>query len=222
MKQVQIYNQKLYELNLQDEYYPKRLQQIYKPPKKIYAIGNITILNQKIVAMVGCRKNTDYGKNVALQFSYALSQEGVIIVSGLAKGIDSYAHLGAIYAKAPTIAILGSGLDIIYPKENAKLYEQILQYGGCIISEYPLHTKPAKLHFPERNRLISGIAEGIIVVEAQMKSGTMITVDFALEQGKEVFAVPGNITSINSQGTNMLIQEGAKPVTDVKDILDNI
>ncbi len=222
MNQVPLYNKTIYELTWQNENYPKQLKNIYQPPKTIYAIGNIHICNQKSIAIIGCRNNSDYGKNVALQFSYELAKQGIVIVSGLAKGIDSYAHLGAVYAKAPTIAILGSGVDVIYPKENAKLYEQILQYGGCILSEYPLHTKPEKLHFPARNRLISGMVEAVVVIEARMKSGTMITVDFALEQGKEVFAVPGNITSLNSQGTNLLIQEGAKPVTNVKDILSSI
>ena len=143
------------------------------------------------------------------------------MISGLARGIDSYAHQGAIKAKGKTIAVLGSGLDIIYPPENAKLYKEIIMNNGAIITEYPLGSKPEKYHFPERNRIISGLSDGVLVVEAKKKSGTMITVDFALEQGREVYAIPGNISSDSSYGTNELIKEGAIPVTNVNDIILN-
>lgn len=212
-------DKKIYLLTRNNKYYPQRLCNIYDAPISLYAKGNIEILNKKTLAMIGCRENSYYGKQVALTFSYQLSKKGINIISGLAKGIDSYSHIGAIKAKASTIAVIGSGLDNFYPKENQWLYDEILKNNGCIISEYPLETKPNKINFPARNRIISGMSEGVIVVEAKRKSGTMITVDFALEQGKEVFVVPGNITSKNSEGTNSLIQEGAKLVTNIEEII---
>lgn len=212
-------DKKIYLLTKNNKYYPRKLCNIYDAPISLYAKGNIEILNKKTLAMVGCRENSYYGKQVALTFSYQLSKKGINIISGLAKGIDSYSHMGAIKAKASTIAVIGSGLENFYPKENQWLYDEILKHNGCIISEYPLEAKPNKINFPARNRIISGMSEGVIVVEAKRKSGTMITVDFALEQGKEVFVVPGNITSKNSEGTNSLIQEGAKLVTNIEDII---
>ena len=140
------------------------------------------------------------------------------IISGLARGIDTYAHIGALKAGGLTIAVLGSGLDIVYPPENINLYKNIVQSGGAIITEYPLGTKPEKFHFPARNRIISGLSNGVLVIEAKKKSGTIITVDYALEQGKDVYAVPGDITKENSYGTNELIKEGAIPVTRIDDI----
>ena len=148
------------------------------------------ILKNKSIAIVGCRDCTEYGKKTAQKFSYNLTQNKINIVSGLAKGIDSEAHLGAIYAKGLTTAVLGNGLDTIYPKENYYLAEKILRNNGAIISEYPMGTKPEKMNFPARNRIISGISDGLLVVEAKKKSGTLITVDFALEQGRDVFIVP--------------------------------
>ncbi len=152
-------------------------------------------------------------------FSYNLAKAGVTVVSGLAKGIDGFAHMGALAAKGKTIAVIGSGLDIIYPKENIELAREIIRREGLIISEYPLGTRPNQSHFPERNRIISGLSKAVLVVEAKEKSGTSITVDFALEQGKEVFAIPGNINSPNSKGTNQMIKEGAKIVTNINEIL---
>ena len=159
---------------------------------------------------------------MAKYFAYNLSKRGVNVVSGLAKGIDSYAHIGTIYAKSKTIAVLGNGLDVIYPKENEIIANKIIELGGCILSEYPIGTKPEKVNFPARNRIISGLSNGIIVVEAKKKSGTMITVDFALEQGRDVFVVPGNITSLNSVGTNELIRQGATLVTNYEQVLEEI
>ena len=191
---------------------------------------------------MGCRECTDYGKKAAKYFSYNLSKEKSInIVSGLAKGVDSYAHWGSVGANiecgkfencgkkqnscgklnmncGKTIAVLGNGLDMIYPKENIELANEIIRSGGAIISEYPCGTKPDKMNFPARNRIISGMSQGIIVIEAKEKSGTLITVDFALEQGRDVFVVPGNINSINSVGTNDLIKQGAKMVTSYQEI----
>ncbi|MBQ3413921.1 MAG: DNA-processing protein DprA [Clostridia bacterium] len=201
--------------------YPQKLKQIYSPPQILYAIGNTGILNLPSISIVGGREHTEYGKKSAYYFSYNLAKAGLVIVSGLAKGIDSFSHIGCLAAKGKTIAIIGSGLDNIYPKENEELAKKIIEAGGCIISEYPLGTKPEKRNFPERNRIISGISNSVLVVEAKEKSGSLITANFALEQGKDVFAVPGNINSKNSIGTNLLIQEGAIPVINYKDILKN-
>lgn len=209
-------------ISYSDTKYPNQLKEIYDPPIGLYIIGNTDVLNsQKNIAVIGCRECSQYGKNVALDFSAKLSENQVTIVSGLAKGIDSYAHKGAINKMQKTIAVLGNGLDIIYPKENIELAKEIIKYDGAIISEYPLGTKPEKNNFPERNRIVSGISDGIVVIEAKKKSGTLITVDFALEQGRDVYVIPGNITSENSEGTNELIKQGAKLVTSIEDILEN-
>ncbi len=236
-------------IHICEKSYPQALKQIYDAPVSLYIRGNKEILNGKNIGIVGCRECTDYGKKAAKYFAYNLSKEkSVNIVSGLAKGVDSYAHWGSVGANiecestkncgkkqescgkinnncgkikndcGKTIAILGNGLDMIYPKENIELANEIIRSGGAIISEYPCGTKPDKMNFPARNRIISGLSKGIIVIEAKEKSGTLITVDFALEQGRDVFVVPGNINSINSVGTNDLIKQGAKMVTSYEDI----
>ena len=204
-------------ININEREYPQALKEIYDPPISLYVKGNIEKLNNKNIGIVGCRECTTYGKKSAEYFSYNLSKQNINIVSGLAKGIDSYAHLGSLNT-GNTIAVLGNGLDIIYPKENLELANEIIKRGGTIISEYPCGTKPDKMKFPARNRIISGISSGIIVIEAKEKSGTLITVDFALEQGRDVFVVPGNINSINSVGTNDLIKQGARVVTTYEDV----
>ena len=243
-------------IHICEKSYPQLLKQIYDAPINLYIRGNKNILNGENVGIVGCRDCTDYGKKAAKYFAYNLSKEKEInIVSGLAKGVDSYAHWGSVGANVEmvrtkkcgktqndcgkqnvscgkiqknrgineincgkTIAVLGSGLDMIYPKENIELANEIIRSGGAIISEYPCGTKPDKMNFPARNRIISGLSKGIIVIEAKEKSGTLITVDFALEQGRDVFVVPGNINSINSVGTNDLIRQGAKIVTSYEDV----
>lgn len=204
--------------------YLERLRNIYDPPKKLYVLGNFKILKEKAIAIVGSRKATEYGKKVAFQISQELTKENINIVSGLAIGIDTYAHLGAISIQnqASTIAVLGSGIDEMYPKENTELARKIIQTGGCIVSEYPLGTKPNKINFPQRNRIISGLSEGVVVVEASEKSGSLITAEFGIEQGKEIFAVPGNIDNPLSKGTNQLIMDGAKMVLSSKEILEEI
>lgn len=207
------------EITMDNEKYPELLKQIYDPPKSIYVMGNIEILNNPSIAIVGCRDATEYGKKAAIYFSYNLAKENINIVSGLAKGIDSYSHIGALKANGKTIAVIGSGLDIIYPKENEQLAKRIIENGGVIITEYPLGTRPQKEHFPARNRIISGLSKAVLVVEAKEKSGSLITAEFAMEQGKEVYSVPGNINSLNSIGTNNLIKDGAIPVTNYLDIL---
>lgn len=221
-------------ININEKNYPILLKEIYDPPVSIYIKGNKNILNNKSLGIVGCRKCSDYGIKAAKYFAYNLTKKNINIVSGLANGIDSYAHIGCLFANSEiemyknskncgkTIAVVGNGLDMIYPKENVKLAGEIIENGGAIISEYPCGTKPDKIKFPARNRIISGISSGIIVVEAKEKSGTLITVDFALEQGREVFVVPGNINSVNSVGTNDLIKQGAKVVTRYENVLNSI
>lgn len=211
------------EISFTSEKYPKQLREIYNPPKRIYVIGNIEILNNVGIAIVGSRNATEYGKKVALKLSEDLSKRKIVIISGLAKGIDSYAHIGTLNVQnGKTIAILGSGIKEIYPKENIELARRIIKNGGCIISEYPPNDKPNKMNFPERNRIISGLSKGVVIVEASEKSGALITADFALEQGRDVFAVPGDIYSNTSIGTNKLIGQGAKLVITVEDILNEI
>ena len=194
----------------------------------MYVLGNKKILNNKGIAIVGTRDCTKYGENISLKFSKELTKTGFNIISGLALGIDTYAHLGNVQINmenrkiiGKTIAVLGCGIDELYPKQNRILASQILKTGGCIISEYPNGTKPNKANFPQRNRIISGLAEAVIVVEAGERSGAIITANLALEQGKEIFAVPGDITKKQSIGTNKLIKDGAYIITDVNDILNN-
>lgn len=212
---------KVIKVNMNSKYYPERLRNINDPPKEIYCLGNLELLNYKTnIAIIGSRNCSLYGERAAKDFAFNLAKEDICIVSGLARGIDSFSHIGALNAKGKTIAVLGSGLDNIYPKENIKLVEEIIKNDGLVISEYPLGTKPLKYHFPARNRIISGLSESVLVVEARRNSGTNITVDFALEQGKDVFVIPGNIYSKTSDGTNFLITEGAIPVLSYKDILN--
>ncbi len=202
--------------------YPEKLKKIYAPPTKLYVLGDETILNKPSVAIIGCRDASQYGREVAFNFAYELSKRGIVIVSGLAKGIDICAHLGAVKANGKTVAILGGGFSHIYPAEHKKYLNPIIEQGGAIITEYEPNIKPFPANFPARNRIISGISNGVLVVEARQKSGTLITVDYALEQGREVFIIPGNITSNNSYGTNELIKQGAKLVTNIDEILEDI
>ena len=215
---------KIEEINIDSKYYPKQLKKIYDPPLKLYVLGNKQLLKGKGIAIVGARKATEYGKKIALQISKELSQIGINIISGLAIGIDTYAHLGTLHEECigKTIAVLGSGLDKIYPKENIELARRIVKSGGCIVSEYPVGRSASKLNFPQRNRIISGLSKSVLVVEASEKSGSLITADFALEQGREVFAVPGDINKETSKGTNELIKQGAKIVTSYIDVIHEI
>lgn len=208
-------------INISDDNYPAKLKNTYAPPITIFAKGDISLLNSKSIAIVGSREPSKYGIYVAEKFSKELSKEGITIVSGLARGIDTFAHIGALSSFGKTIAVLGSGIDVVYPKENAKYYREISEK-GLIISEYIVGTAPESKNFPQRNRIISGLSDGVLVVEARKNSGTMITTDFALEQGKELYVIPGNITSNLSAGTNNLIKEGAKLVTDVYEILEDL
>ncbi len=209
-------------ITIYDKEYPDKLKVIYDPPVVLYVKGNKNILNEKSIAIVGCRLCTEYGKNTAEKLAYNLSINNINIVSGLARGIDSYAHKGSLNAKGKTIAVVGCGLDRVYPEENRNLFNEIIKTGGAIISEYIIGTKPIAINFPRRNRIISGLSNGVIVVEAREKSGTLITVDYALEQGKNIYAVPGNINNPNAYGTNNLIKEGAKIITNIEDILEDL
>jgi DNA processing protein len=204
-----------------DEEYPELLKKIYFPPILIYIIGTLKDL-ENTIAIVGTRNPTNYGKIQAERFAFDLAQSGITIVSGLARGIDSISHQAALKANGKTIAIIGSGLDVIYPPENKKLFYEIAET-GLIISEYPLGTKPDAQNFPRRNRIISGISKGTLIIETQMNGGAMQTAAYALDQNREVFAIPGNITSKQSDGPNSLIQRcEAKLVLNPFDILSEL
>lgn len=208
-------------ISFKDSLYPEKLYYIENKPIYIFVRGNIHILNKNNVAIIGSRNATEYGKKVAKSFAKEIANKNINIVSGLAIGIDKYAHLGCLESHlGKTIAVLGTGLadNDIYPFQNKKVFERILEKDGAVISEYIIGTKPLKYHFPERNRIISGLSDKIIVVEAKENSGSLITVDFGLEQGKDIYAVPGNIMSLNSKGTNKLIKEGAYLLENVEDL----
>ncbi len=210
-------------LILDDGNYPFFLREISDPPIALYVQGNWqACFDAPSVAVVGSRRCSTYGENASLMLARDLAQQGICIVSGLARGIDSAAHRGAIEANGKTIAVLGTGLDNVYPKENAKLTEEILASGGAVVTQFPLETPPLKENFPYRNRVISGLSLGVLVVEASERSGSLITARLATEQNREVFAVPGNITSKNSFGTNYLIKSGAKLVQQWQDVVNEL
>lgn len=202
-----------------DDNYPIDLKNISSFPKVLFSKGNINIDDKPTIAVVGSRKATAYGKWACEKFVKELSQMEVTIVSGLASGIDTIAHRTALDNGGRTVGVLGNGIDIVYPKRNASLYNE-MEASGLIISEFPIGTPPIAYNFPQRNRIISGISLGVIVIEAQEKSGSLITAHHALEQGKDVFALPGNINSVFSSGTNKLIRDGARPLLDIDDILE--
>jgi DNA processing protein len=202
--------------------YPKYLREIPNPPPLIYYQGELRAQDQWAVAVVGTRRLTSYGRQVTQDLVAGLVQNNVTIVSGLARGIDAIAHKTAVELGGRTLAVLGSGLDCVYPAENRTLAQEIAQGQGAIISEYGLGVQPEAKNFPPRNRIISGLSLGVIIVEAGERSGALITTNFALEQNREVFAVPGNINSPVSRGPNKLIQEGAKLVRRVEDVLEEL
>ena len=206
-------------ITLDNPEYPALLKEIYDPPLVIYKKGKF--VTNKCIAVIGSRRASEYGLGVAEKLAYDLAGYGINVVSGLARGIDSRAHEGALRASGTTTAVLGCGVDVIYPPENEYLYRKIID-SGALISEYLPGYPPLPGNFPARNRIISGLCSGVVVIEANEKSGSLITANFALEQGRDVFSVPGNIGNTNSKGTNRLIREGAKIVTGVKDILDEI
>ena len=205
-------------MTMKDVSYPNRLKEIYDPPPLLYVKGDLKKEDELAVAIVGSRKTTPYGKWMTEKMGQELARQGITIVSGMARGIDSHAHWGALSGGGRTIAVLGSGVDVVYPPENRNLYKRIMDQ-GAVLSEFPMSSPPEGGHFPKRNRIISGLSLGVVVVQAGMESGSLITANYALEQGREVFAVPGNVGSNSSRGTHQLIKDGAKLVESSEDIL---
>ncbi len=208
-------------LTLRDDAYPRRLRDIYDPPALLYVKGELRREDELAVAIVGSRKTSPYGRWFTEKIGRDLAGHGVTIVSGLARGIDSVAHMGALGGGGRTIAVLGCGIDVIYPSENRDLFHQIVAH-GAVLSEFPMGSRPEGGHFPRRNRIISGLSIGVVIVQASAQSGSLITAQYALEQGREVFAVPGNVGAEGSRGTNQLIKEGAKLVESSADILEEV
>jgi DNA processing protein len=209
-------------ISLVDPEYPVRLKEICDPPVILFVKGNVEVLARPGIAMVGTRHPTPYGSGMAERLATDLSTRGLVIISGLARGIDTASHRGTVAAKGKTVAVLGTGIDVIYPKENTRLAEQIVALGGALISEFPLGTAPTPQNFPIRNRIISGMSAGVLVVEAAEYSGTRITSRCALEQNRDVYAVPGNVTNKNSWGPNTLIKQGAKLVATWEDVWEEL
>lgn len=202
--------------------YPRQLREIHAPPIVLYVWGELTERDQHAIAVIGSRRTTHYGMESAKKLSYQLAYAGLTVISGLARGIDTAAHQGALAAKGRTVAVIGSGLLKLYPPENAALAEKIRDGHGAIVSEFSMEIEPDRQTFPMRNRIISGWSHGLLVVEAGLNSGALITVTQALEQGRSVYAVPGHINAPSAQGSNRLIQQGAKLVMDANDLLDDL
>ncbi len=209
-------------ITIKDKNYPQLLKQIYDPPKQLYILGKLEKLEKYPLAVVGTRKVSSYGRQVTEQFVRTLGQKGLTIISGLAIGVDGLAHQAALEVKAKTIAVLGSGFDNMYPTAHKKLAQDIVESGGAVITEYPPEMPPSKITFPARNRIISGLSLGVLVIDAPERSGALITARTALEQGRDVFAVPGQINDRNFIGTNELIKKGAAMVTKPEDVLEEL
>ncbi len=209
-------------LTPEDEAYPGRLLEIYDPPPVLWVRGEAGLLNRAGIAVVGTRQPTPYGAGMAEMLSRDLARRHLVILSGMARGVDTCAHKGALDAGGATVAVWGTGIDVIYPKENKRLAEQIVAQGGAIVSEFPLGTFPAPQNFPIRNRTLSGISVGVLVVEAAEYSGTRITARCALEQGRDVYAIPGNATTKNAWGPNTLIKQGAKLTATWEDVWEDL
>lgn len=213
---------KIYEINETDEHYPEKLLQIKDRPNKIYAVGNIELLNNKSIAIVGSRISTAYGEYYAAKFAKEISKKGITIISGLAKGIDTVAHKNSKQEKGKTIAVLGCGFNHVYPKENEELFNEIIDDGGCIVSQYSPDTDINLKEVPFRNRIISALSEGVLIVEARHRSGSGVTAKYAFEQNKKVFCLPNQIGVTTGVGTNNLIKKGAILVTNPNEILTQI
>jgi DNA processing protein len=209
-------------ISVEDPSYPPRLKEIYDPPLVLYVRGSVDVLTKPGIAMVGTRHPTPYGTGMVERLGCDLAAQGLVIISGMVRGVDTASHRGAISAKGKTHAVFGTGADVIYPKQNSRLSEQILALGGAIISEFPLGTFAAPQNFPIRNRIISGMSLGVLVIEAAEYCGTRITARCALEQNREVFAVSGNVTNNNSWGPNTLIKQGAKLVATWEDVWEEL
>jgi len=208
-------------LTYQDPDYPVLLRELHNPPMVLFVKGRKIPLEQTFVALVGSRNPTHYGLKAAQKISMDLAKRGVGVVSGLARGIDASAHSGCLRGEGFTIGVLGTGIDVVYPKSNRKLFEEMI-HKGTVVSEFPIGTAPEPRNFPIRNRVISGLSRGVAVVEAARKSGSLITAALALEQNREIFAVPGSIDSFKSAGTHWLIKQGAKLIENADDILDEL
>ncbi len=210
----------IFQINLSDYNYLRDLPHIPDPPKKLFIRGKLPAKRVKTVAIVGTRKPSAYGREIATKIASECAKNGIVVVSGLALGIDSIAHRAAIDSGGKTIAVLANGVDKIYPRSHEDLGQKILQTNGAILSEYPNNTPARPWQFLARNRIVSGLADAVVIIEAASRSGTLSTANHALDQGKEIFAVPGNITSPLSAGCNQLIKNGANPLTSVEDLLD--
>ena len=209
-------------ISFEDERYPARLKEIYDPPLLLYVRGNAALLADPSLGVVGTRHPTPYGMGMAERLSSDLASRGLVIVSGMARGVDTHAHRGALNGKGKTIAVWGTGIDVPYPRDNRRVAEAIVAAGGTLISEFPIGTFAAPQNFPIRNRIISGLSLGVLVVEAGEYSGTRITARCALEQGRDIFAVPGNVTNRNSWGPNTLIKQGAKLTATWEDVWEEL
>lgn len=214
----QIQSKGIHVLTWLDETYPQRLKEIEQPPPVLYVRGELSTEDEWAVAIVGSRRVTPYGRQVTEEITSFLAGNGITVVSGLARGVDVIAHKAALKAGGRTLAVLGSGVDRIYPPENRSVAEQIFEH-GAVLSDYALGTPPESSNFPPRNRIISGLSMAVIIVEAGQTSGALITAEFAADQGREIFAVPGNIYAPQSKGTNKLIQQGALPLLSASDIM---
>jgi DNA processing protein len=219
LKLIEEFNVSL--VTIKDQSYPKNLRQIYDAPPLLYVRGSLEPRDDLAISMVGSRLATSYGRTVTERIAGDLARHGVTMVSGMARGIDSAAHRGSLSVGGRTIAVLGCGVNIIYPRENRHLFEEIMAH-GAVISEFPMSTPPEGMNFPRRNRIISGLSLGVVIVQASARSGSLITARLALEQNRDVFAVPGNIGMARSQGTNRLIKQGAKLVESAEDILEEV
>ena len=209
-------------IRVADSSYPQSLRHIHAPPARLFAAGRAAAWNAPCVAIVGSRRATGYGRGVARELASQLAARGLCVVSGLARGVDTAAHEGALDVGGLTVAVLGCGLDVVYPPENDGLLRRIAESGGAVISDFPMGTPPGKATFPQRNRIISGLSLGVILIEAPSRSGALITARHAVEQSREVFAVPGNVTSRLSDGCHALIKDGAVLVRSVEDVLEEL
>ncbi len=209
-------------LKIDNKKYPERLRNIKNPPQELYVLGDETILSNKGIAIIGSRCYTEYGKKYATKFSKELSEQNLTIISGMALGIDSFAHTACLSVGGKTIAVLGSGFNYIYPEENKELFYKIISNGGAVITEFKPNIVPNSKNFPIRNRIVSGLSCGVLVIEAAYRSGTSITAGLAKEQGKKVFCIPSNLDRTKGIGTNNLIKEGASLITCTNDILEEL
>lgn len=209
-------------VNFENKEYPEHLRNIKKPPKQLYVLGDENILNEPCIAIIGSRICTPEGAKLAEVFAKELSKNGICIVSGMAKGIDTAAHIGALKAGGKTIAVLGGGFNHIFPEENKGLFKKIIENGGAVLSEYKENTKPSQNGFVQRNRIVSGLSMGVLIIEAKYRSGTSITANFARSQGRKIFCIPHSLEQKEGIGTNRQIKNGAKLVTTPQEIIDEL